>query len=328
MSDAAERFIRTMTKKIYKYMTSISKNVYIDKIDDIVDEYNNTYNRTIKMKPIDVGDDSFAEYKEESNEKDPKFKVGDNVRISRYKNIFAKGYTPNWSEESFVVKKTNTVPWTYVISDLNGEGIVGSFYEKELQKTNQIASLKTEVDRLDIDKLTPDPNNLAKLSNVVKKDVVKKTEYNKLVTKVDNIDTTNLVKKTKYEKDRSDFEDKINKIDKKIPDVSGLVKKNDFNSKTTEIEGKIPSITGLATTSALTSVENKIPDVNGLIKKTDYDTKISEIEKKIIDHNHDKYITTPEFNTMAASTFNAKLAVQTDLIRKPEFDFKLKGIRD
>ena len=90
------------------------------------------------MKPIDVGDDYFAEYKEQSNEKDAKFKVGDHVRISKYKNIFSKGYAPNWSEAIFIVKKIkNIVPWTYVISDLNGEDIVGSFYEKELQKTNQ-----------------------------------------------------------------------------------------------------------------------------------------------------------------------------------------------
>ena len=90
------------------------------------------------MKPIEVTSDSYAEYNEDSNEKDPKFKVGDHVRISKYKNIFAKGYTPNWSEEVFVVSKIkNTVPWTYVISDLNGEPISGSFYEKELQKTSQ-----------------------------------------------------------------------------------------------------------------------------------------------------------------------------------------------
>ena len=87
------------------------------------------------MKPIDVKSDIFAEYNEESNEKDPKFKIGDHVRTSKYKNIFAKGYDPNWSEEIFVVK--NTIPWTYVISHLNGEEINGSFYEEELQKTNQ-----------------------------------------------------------------------------------------------------------------------------------------------------------------------------------------------
>ena len=87
------------------------------------------------MKPIDVGDDSFAEYNEESNEKGPKFKVGDHVRMSKYKNIFPKGYTPNWSEETFVVKKIeNTVPWTYVISDLNGEEIVGAFMKKNCRK--------------------------------------------------------------------------------------------------------------------------------------------------------------------------------------------------
>ena len=90
------------------------------------------------MKPVDVTDDSYAEYNENFNKKDPKFKVGDNVRISKYENIFDKGYTPNWSEEVFVINKIkNTVPWTYAISDLNGEEITGSFYEKELQKTSQ-----------------------------------------------------------------------------------------------------------------------------------------------------------------------------------------------
>ena len=117
--------------------------MYIDKLDDIVNKYNNTYHRTTKMKPADVKDNTYIESIElnsnkEVNDKDPKFKVGDHVRISKYKNIFAKGYTPNWSEEVFVIKKVkNTVPWTYVINDLNGEEIIGTFYEKELQKTNQ-----------------------------------------------------------------------------------------------------------------------------------------------------------------------------------------------
>ena len=107
-----------------------------------------------------------------------------------------------------------------------------------------------------------------------------------------------------------------------------MVKKTNFSSKISEVEGKIPSITSLATNSELTAVENKIPNVSSLVKKTDCNTKISDIEKRITDHNHDKYNTTPEFNTMAATTFNARLALQTDLIRKPEFDFKLKGIND
>ena len=134
----AERFIRMLKSKIYKSMTSISKNLYIDKLDDIVDEYNNTYHTTIKMKPIDVKDNTYINSDKETNDKDPKFKVGDRVRISKNKNIFAKGYTPNWSEEIFVIKKCkNIVAWTYVIKDLNSEEIIGTFYEKELQKTNQ-----------------------------------------------------------------------------------------------------------------------------------------------------------------------------------------------
>ena len=222
------------------------------------------------MKPVDVKDDTYIDSVKEVNDKDPKFKVGDHVRISKYKNIFAKGYTPNWSEEVFVIKKVkNTVPWTYVINDLNGDEIIGTFYEKELQKTNQqefrienvikrkgdklenikwkgydnsfnswidkkdlvwfywlqfhcikssqyfpkpyepfggdinvkvdlsnyatkadiknishvdtssfalksnLASLKTEVDKLDINKLVPVPVDLSKLSEVVKNDVKK-----------------------------------------------------------------------------------------------------------------------------------------------------------
>ena len=91
-SVVAERFIRTLKNKIYQHMRAISKSIYFDVLNDIVDKYKNTYHRTIKIKPIDLGNDSFAEYNEESNEKDPKFKVGYHVRISKYKNIFAKGW--------------------------------------------------------------------------------------------------------------------------------------------------------------------------------------------------------------------------------------------
>ena len=120
-SVVAERFIRTLKSKIYKHMTSISKNVYIDKLDDIVNEYNNTYHTTVTMKPIDVKDNTYINTDKEINNKDPRYKVGDHVRISKYKSIFAKGYTPYWSEEVFVIKKVkNTVRWTYVINDLNG----------------------------------------------------------------------------------------------------------------------------------------------------------------------------------------------------------------
>ena len=137
-SVVAERFIRTLKSKIYKYMTSISKNVYINKLNAIVNKYNNTYHTTIKIKPIDVKDNTYININKEINYKDPKFKVGDYVRISKYKNIFAKGYMPNWSEEDFVIDRMkNTVPWTYVINDLNGKKNTGTFYENELRKTNQ-----------------------------------------------------------------------------------------------------------------------------------------------------------------------------------------------
>ena len=137
-SVVAERFIRTLKNKTFKHMAAVSKNDYFDVLDDIVDKYNNTVHRTIKMKPIDVKDNTYVDSMKEINDKDPKFKVGDRVRISKYKNNFAKGYTPNWFEEVFVVNKIkNTVPWTYVINDLNGEEIIETFYEKESQQTNK-----------------------------------------------------------------------------------------------------------------------------------------------------------------------------------------------
>ena len=128
-SVVSERFIRTLKNKIFKHMRATSKNVYFDVLDDIVNKYNNTVHRTIKTKPIDVTDDSHAEYNENFNKKDPKFKVGDNVRISKYFKISQKNL--------LLINIKNTVPWTYVISDLNREKITGSFYEKELQKNSQ-----------------------------------------------------------------------------------------------------------------------------------------------------------------------------------------------
>ena len=135
-SVVAERFIKTLKNKLYKHMTATGKNVYYDVLDDVVNEYNNTKHSTIEMKPIDVGDNNKRVYIDEHNEKDSRFKVGDRVRISRYKNIFSKGYTPNWSKEIFIVDKINdTVPYTYNLKDLNDKEIIGSFYDRELQKT-------------------------------------------------------------------------------------------------------------------------------------------------------------------------------------------------
>ena len=104
----------------------------------LLKKYNNIYHTSIKMKPVDVKDNTDIDFKKEVNDKDPKFKIGHHVRISKYKNIFAKGYLPNWSEEIFIIKKIkNTVPWTYVLNDLNSKEIIGTFYENELQKTKQ-----------------------------------------------------------------------------------------------------------------------------------------------------------------------------------------------
>ena len=143
-------------------------------------------------------------------------------------------------------------------------------------KTN-LASLKTKVDKLDIDKLAPVSTDLSKLSDVGKNDVVKKTVYDKIAAKVNNIETSAFVLKTKYQTGKTELE-------KKIPDVTNFVKK-----------------------TKLIELENKIPDVSSLVEKRDYGTKITELEKKLTDHNRGKYITIPEFNTLAASVFNAIL---------------------
>ena len=103
-----------------------------------VNKYKKTCHRTIKTKPVDVKDNTYIDFDKQINDKDPKFKAGDHIRISKYKNVFPKGYTPKWSEEVFVIKKNkNTMPWTYVINNLNGGEIVGMFYEKKIAKKNQ-----------------------------------------------------------------------------------------------------------------------------------------------------------------------------------------------
>ena len=134
----AERFTKTVKNKIYQYMTSVSKNVYIHRLDNMVNKYNNTYHSKTKMKPTDAKLKTYIDSSKEIKDNNPKFKIDHNVRMSKHKNALANGYTPNWSEEVFVINKVkNNVPWTYVIIDLNGEEVVGTFYENELQKTNQ-----------------------------------------------------------------------------------------------------------------------------------------------------------------------------------------------
>ena len=149
---------------------------------------------------------------------------------------------------------------------------------------SNLAALKTEIGKIDTDKLKTVPDDLAKLINVVKNDAVKKTEFIPIKNKVDGIDTNNFVPKTKFEKDIKDLDDTIYQVEKRIPDVSGLATKSSitsllptstFNNKITEVENKIKTVdnkiltntTGLATKTELTAVENKIPDANGFVKK-------------------------------------------------------------
>ena len=131
---------------------------------------------------------------------------------------------------------------------------------------------------------------MSKFSDVVKNDVVKKICVWQICCQVNNIDTSDFVLKTKYQTDKAELE-------KGILTITNFVKK----AKLTELENKIPDVSSLKTKTALTAVENKIPSVSSLVKKTAYDTKISELEKKLTDHNHNKYITTLEFHTLAAS---------------------------
>ena len=152
-SVVAERFIRTLKNKLYKHMTATGRNVYYDVLDDVVNKYNNTKDSTIKMKPIDVKN-SKRVFIDEHNQKDSKFKVGDRVRISRYKNIFAKGYAPNWSSEIFIVDK---------ITKTDLKNITHVDVSSFASKTN-LAALKTEVDKIDANKLKTAPTDLAKLN--------------------------------------------------------------------------------------------------------------------------------------------------------------------
>ena len=184
-------------------------------------------------------------------------------------------------------------------------------------KTN-LANLKAEVDSLDNDKLKTVPVDLSKLCNVVKNEVIKETEYNKLVNIVNNIDNSGFLLKTKYNADKL-------KLENKIRDISNLVRKTNYNTKITELENEIHDISNLATKTALTTVENKIPDISKLVNKTDYNTKITDIEKKLTNHKHDEYIDTSEFNKLATNVFNARL-VQTNLIIKTDFDTKLSSL--
>ena len=144
-----ERFIRNWKNKIYKFVNSVSKHVYIYKLDDIVNEYNNAYHRTVKMKPVDVKSNTYINFSKQINDEDSKFKIGDIVRISK---CFCKRLCSKLVWRNLCYYK-NTVPWPYVISDLKGEEIAGFFYEKELQQTNKKEFRVEKVSKRECEKL-------------------------------------------------------------------------------------------------------------------------------------------------------------------------------
>ena len=176
-------------------------------------------------------------------------------------------------------------------------------------KTN-LSSLKTEVDKLYIDKLVSIPNDLSKLSNVVKNEVVEKTEYKKLVTKVNNIDTIDFVLKTKYSTDKTELENKI-------PNISNLVKKTNYNTKITELENKIPNINNLATKTKLTTAENKIPNISNLATKT----ALTTVENKI--HNISNLATKTLVNNVEDKITNI-----SNLVKKNDYNTKITNIEN
>ena len=213
-------------------------------------------------------------------------------------------YFPPYNNNSSGNIKVELDPSNYATKD-GVKNITHVDVSSYATKTN-LAALQTEVDKIDTDKLKTVPDDLAKLSNVVKNEVVKKTTYNTLTNKVDAIDASKFVSRTKFTTDTNSLDDKIDKVEKKIPDISRLATKSrvtrliteqeDYTDKVkkkipdisglaskaelTAVENKIPDVSGLATTSALTAVENKIPDITSLITKTDFDTKLKSVSNK------------------------------------------------
>ena len=212
-------------------------------------------------------------------------------------------------------------------------------------KTN-LAALKTEVDKIDIDKLKTVPDDLAKLSNVVKNEVVKKTAYNTLKNKVDAIDTSKFVSRTKFTTDTNSLDDKIDKVEKKLPDISGLATKSsvthliteqeDYTDKVkkkipaisglasktelTAVENKIPDISGLATTSALTAVKNKIPDITSLITKTDFDTKLKSVSDRVTNNKSKDILLDNELKKLKARVDSSEKIKLNDAQKEISFN--------
>ena len=231
------------------------------------------------------------------------------IKTSQY---FPKPYEPFGGDINVKVDLSNYVKKTEIKN-------ISHVYTSSFALKSNLASLKTGVEKLDIDKLKNVPTNLITLKSKVDKLVIDKlAPFSVDLSKLSNIVKNEVVKKT-------DCNAKIKNIEDKIPDTTNVATKTILNTNINEVKVEIPSISGLETTSALTDVENKIPNVSNLVKKTNYDTKVNEIEKKITDHKHDKYITPPEFNKLTAENFEAKLA-HANLVTKTDFDNKLSSL--
>ena len=333
----AERFIRTLKNKTYKYMTSTSKNVYIGELEDIANKYSNAYHEAIKMKLVNLKSNRYIDFSKKNNKESPKFKIDDNVKIRKYKNIFPTCYVPNWSEEVLVIKKVkNTVLWIYVISDLKGEEIVGKSYGKELQKANQKefkvdkkkgdklydkqegydSSFNRWIDKktIQISECLPEPkfsggrvkveldlSNYATkpdLENATDLDTSKFAKIVDLVNLKSDVDKLDIDKLKNVPTNLSNLKSKVDKIDvdklvpvpvdsSKLSDVvkNDVVKKDVYNAKIKTIEDNIPDITNLTTNTTLdpniNEVENKIPNITNLTTTVALNANINEVKNKI-----------------------------------------------
>ena len=317
-SVVAERFVRTLKNRIFMHMTDVSKKIIL-MFYMILLMITITYHRTIKVKPIDIKPDSYAEYNVHSNEKDPKFQVHDHIRISKYKDAFAKRYT---SRKRFC----NTVPWTYVIGDLNGANFIGTFYNKELRKTNQkefriekvikrkgnklyvtwksyYNSVNSWIDKkrhcIKISQYFPKSYRSFKANIKVELDLASYERKAELKNAA-GVDTSNLAAKSylahlKAEVHKIDV-DKLKTLPVDLSKISHLVR-NEVVEKT-KYEKLVTKVNNIDTCgfvlktkydteksdleSKISETHKKFPNTSGLVKKTDYNSKISKIEGKIL----------------------------------------------
>ena len=294
--------------------------MHIDRLDDIVNKYINTYHKAIKVKPVDVKSNTYIDPTKEINNKDPTFKVSDNVRMSKYKNIFAKGYISNWSGESFVIKKVkSSVPWTYFVNGLNGEEIVRTFYENELQKANEKELRIEKILKRKSDKLYvkwkgydssfnswTDKKDIAKTSeyfpkpNSLEENVKVEMDLSNYATKTDiknsiRIDTSSFAKKVdlaslKTDVDKLDI-NKLKNVPTNLKSLKSKVHKLDVH-KLVPVPVELSKLSDVVKNNVvkkdvynakIKNIEDKIPDITNLATNASLNAKINEVKDEIPD---------------------------------------------